>query len=74
MMKKVIAGALTLLTIGTTTAFACGGHHGGYHHSGYRTYNHCSYTSCYRDANYDGVCDNCHYYSGGHRSGYWCIH
>ncbi len=76
MIKKVIAGAL-LLTIGTTTAFACGGHHGGGHHGyrnySYRPYNY-SYSRCYNDANHDGVCDYCHYYRGGH-SGYgYCIH
>ncbi len=73
-MKKIIAGALTLLTIGTTTAFACGGHHGGCHSSynGYRAYNNYYSHSCYTDVNHDGICDNCHYYSSGHRGGYWC--
>lgn len=70
-MKKVIAGVLAVLTLGTTTAFACGGHHGGGHHGYYRSYT--SY-SCYTDANRDGVCDNCHYYTSGHRNGYWCYH
>ncbi len=67
-MKKLIAGALALMTIGTTGAFACCGGHGGYR-SYNRTYSNRSYCGYYVDANHDGVCDNCHsyrHYNGSH--------
>ncbi len=71
-MKKIVAGVLAIMTIGCTSAFACGGHGGCGRYNRWYSSNR-NYCYQYVDANHDGVCDNYgyHCHSGSYRGCHW---